>query len=260
MTDHSWQFKTAITRKPGKSVVKGLRSRNIEDPKLQNLQKHHAEYIFALRKAGAEVIVLNPLENYPDSLFVEDTALCLPKGVVLMNPGALSRRGEVQHMAPKLQEIFSNVKRIEGPATIEAGDILVTSIEILVGESKRTNEAGINQLTDLIYHWGYSVRKVSVPDEVLPFKSDCSVLGTKTILSTPRLFKTGVFQNYEVILTAEGEEEAANAVRFNDFVLMSKGFPKTFEKLKTAGYNLLEIENSEFAKLDGGMSCLSLRF
>jgi dimethylargininase len=104
------------------------------------------------------------------------------------------------------------------------------------------------------------LREVSVPEGVLHFKTDCSLLDTTTILSTERLAKSGIFSDYNVIFTADEEEEAANAIRYNDFVLMSAGFPKTAQRLIEAGYHIKQLGNSECAKLDGGMSCLSLRF
>jgi dimethylargininase len=159
-----------------------------------------------------------------------------------------------------LQDLFDKVARIEGPGTIEAGDILTTSREVLVGQSLRTNSEGIAELASILSNWGHVLREVSVPEGVLHFKTDCSLLDTTTILSTERLAKSGIFSDYNVIFTADEEEEAANAIRYNDFVLMSAGFPKTAQRLTEAGYHIKQLGNSECAKLDGGMSCLSLRF
>ncbi len=104
------------------------------------------------------------------------------------------------------------------------------------------------------------MRALETPEGVLHFKTDCSLLDAETILATERLDTSGCFEGYRVIHTAAGEEAAANAIRFNDLVVMPSGFPKTRDRLLEAGYNLREIGNSEAAKLDGGMSCLSLRF
>ena len=104
------------------------------------------------------------------------------------------------------------------------------------------------------------MREVHTPPGVLHFKTDCSLLDAKTILSTKRLAASGCFAQYDVIETADGEEACANSIRFNDLVLFPAGFPKTLAKLQSAGFNVVEIGNSEAAKLDGGMSCLSLRF
>ncbi|TMV66541.1 dimethylarginine dimethylaminohydrolase, partial [Thioclava sp. BHET1] len=152
------------------------------------------------------------------------------------------------------------VLTVEGPGHIEGGDILTTEREILVGRSARTDAEGVAELTRLVAHWGHTVREVFTPPGVLHFKTDCSLLDAETILATERLDASGCFAGYRVIHTAEGEEACANTIRFNDLVLMPAGFPRTAEKLAAAGYRVREIGNSECAKLDGGMSCLSLRF
>ena len=257
----SYRFSHAITRKPSASITAGLRAVDIGTPDLAKMLAHHADYIDALRSTGAQVIELEALEAYPDSVFVEDTALCLPEGAIVMRPGAPSRLGEAAAMAPHLRALYADVRKISGPDSfIEGGDILTTETEILVGRSARTNAAGIVELTALVSDWGHKVREVFTPPGVLHFKTDCSLLDAETILSTKRLAASGCFDGYRVIYTAEGEEACANTIRFNDLVIMPAGFPKTRDALVQAGYTLREVGNSECAKLDGGMSCLSLRF
>ena len=257
----SYSFTHAITRKPSASIVAGLRAVDTGTPDLGLMQRHHADYVAALRSTGATVVELDALEAFPDSVFVEDTALCLPEGAVVMRPGAPSRLGEAAEMAPHLRALYSDVERIAGAESfIEGGDILTTETEILVGRSARTNAAGIEELTRLVTPWGHRVREVFTPPGVLHFKTDCSLLDGETILSTARLAASGCFAGYRVIQVAEGEEACANTIRFNDLVIMPAGFPKTRERLDQAGYQVAEIGNSECAKLDGGMSCLSLRF
>ena len=131
---------------------------------------------------------------------------------------------------------------------------------MLVGRSARTDAAGVAELKAILDSWGHALREVETPPGVLHFKTDCSLLDGDTVLSTRRLDASGCFRGYRVIHTAEGEEAAANAIRFNQFVLMPAGFPGTAETLRKAGYEVREIGNSECARLDGGMSCLSLRF
>ncbi len=258
--DPSWQFGRAITRRPGKSITGGLRAVDTGAPDLSVMLRHHADYVATLKEAGAEVTELPPLESHPDAVFVEDTALCLPEGAILMRPGAPSRLGEVAEMAPVIRSLFPEIRQIEGPGTIEGGDILTTSREVLVGQSARTNPEGIAELAAILDGWGRTLREVRVPDGVLHFKTDCSLLDGDTILATDRLAASGCFEGYRVIRTAPGEEAAANAIRFNDLVLMAAGFPATARTLRDAGYEVREIGNTECAKLDGGMSCLSLRF
>lgn len=257
----SFRFTHAITRKPARSILHGLRAIDIGNPDLALMQRHHADYVTALRDTGATVIELDALEAFPDSVFVEDTALCLPEGAIIMRPGAPSRLGEAAEMEPHLRVLYDDVRRIDQPESfIEGGDILVTETEILVGRSARTNASGVAELIRKVEDWRLAVREVHTPPGILHFKTDCSLLDNETILSTKRLDASGCFKGYRVIHTTEGEEASANSIRFNDLVLMPTGFARTRDTLLTAGFDVREIGNSECAKLDGGMSCLSLRF
>lgn len=260
VSNRSYSFTHAITRKPGKSTVDGLRAVDTGTPDLDTFLSHHADYIAALKATGAVVTELEALEDFPDSVFVEDTALCLQEGAVVLRPGAPTRLKESEAMAPTLHEFYDEVLTIEGPGHIEGGDILTTETEILVGTSARTDDAGIKELAGLVAHWGYKVRKLNTPEGVLHFKTDCSLLDENTILSTKRLADAGCFEGYNVILVADGEEACANTIRFNEKVIMPAGFPKTEQAVREAGYDVVTVGNSEAAKLDGGMSCLSLRF
>lgn len=260
MTARSYTFSHAIARKPSARIVDGLRAVDTGAPDLQQFQQDHAHYVSLLASTGADVRVLEPLDEYPDSVFVEDAALCLPEGAIAMRPGAPSRVGEAAVMAPVLSEFYNDVASIADSGFIDGGDILVTEREILVGRSARTDAAGIAELAQITARWGYQVREVETPAGVLHFKTDCSLMDEETILATCRLSDTGCFEGYRVINTADGEDAAANAIRFNGLVLTPAGFPHTAEKLAAAGYDVREVGNTEAAKLDGGMSCLSLRF
>lgn len=256
----SYRFTHAITRLPAESAVNGLRAEDTGAPDIARFRRQHADYVSTLRSTGAEVIELPAMEDYPDSCFIEDAALCLPEGAVLTRPGAASRLGEAAETGPHLRALYRDVRAIRGPGFLEAGDVLTTEREILVGLSARTDQAGADELAALVADWGWTVRIVQTPPDVLHFKTDCSLLDDRTMLATERLSRSGCFEGYDVILTAEGEEASANAIRFNDLVLFPAGFPKTAAKLRDAGYEVREIGASEAAKLDGGMSCLSLRF
>lgn len=260
MSGRSYTFTHALARKPASNIIDGLRAVDTGTPSLEVFQQHHEDYIAALRSTGAEVAVLDALDEFPDSVFIEDDALCLQEGAIIMRPGAPSRLGEAAALYPILEGIYNTVRTIKGPGFIEGGDILTTETEILVGTSARTDTAGIEELRSLVSDWGYTVREVHTPEGVLHFKTDCSLLDEETILSTMRLSDSGCFEDYRVIHTADGEEACANAIRFNNLVLMPDGFPKTRKTLEKAGYDVRAIGNTEAAKLDGGMSCLSLRF
>lgn len=259
MQHPSFEFTRAITRRPASTIAAGLRAEDVGNPNLDGMLAAHSAYIDALRSTGAEVIELPPLEAFPDAQFVEDTALCLPQGAILMRPGAPSRQGEVAEMAPTIRACYDDVRELKGPGHIEGGDILVTGKEILVGRSDRTDAAGVAELAVIAAEWGHALREVFTPEGVLHFKTDCSLMDAETILSTKRLDASGCFEGYRVLHVAEGEEAAANAIRFNNLVLMAAGFPRTAEMLDKAGYEIVQIDNTDCAKLDGGMSCLSLR-
>lgn len=260
MNNPSFEFSRAVTRQPASSIINGLRATDIGTPDLAKMRAAHAAYVAALKSTGAKVIELAPLDDYPDAVFVEDTALCLPQGAILMRPGAPSRMGEVDEMAPTLRGCYDDVREITGPGFIEGGDILVTAREILVGRSARTDAAGVAELAQIATEWGHTLREVFTPEGVLHFKTDCSLMDGDTILATKRLDASGCFEGYRVLHTAPGEEAAANAIRFNNLVIMPAGFARTAEMLDREGYSVVEIDNVECAKLDGGMSCLSLRF
>lgn len=256
----SYQFTHAICRKPSASIIDGLRAVDTGVPSLELFQSHHADYVTALRSTGADVEVLDALDAYPDSVFVEDAALCLPEVAIVMRPGAPTRLGEAIEMTPHLKDYYTNVQQINGPGFIEGGDILVTEREILVGKSARTNSEGVAELRDIVSDYGYTLQEVQTPPDVLHFKTDCSLLDEETILSTGRLARSGCFEGYKVLQVADGEEACANSIRFNNLVIMPQGFDKTAEILNKASYEICQIGNTEAAKLDGGMSCLSLRF
>lgn len=260
MRDPSYEFTRAITRRPAPSVIDGLRAEDHGVPDFDQMLKDHAQYVATLRETGAEVIELPPLDDFPDAVFVEDDALCLKDCAILMRPGAPSRLGEVAMMAPTIREQYDEVFEIKGPGFIEGGDILTTSREILIGKSARTDAAGVDELRAIVTPRGYTVREVQTPPDVLHFKTDCSLLDANTILSTKRLDASGCFEGYRVLHTADGEDAAANTIRFNQFVIMPAGFPQTARMLRENGFDIREINNTECAKIDGGMSCLSLRF
>ncbi len=259
MSDPTFEFSRAITRRPAATIAGGLRAKDIGNPDFEGMMAAHKAYVAALKSTGAEVIELDPLDAFPDAQFVEDTALCLPQGAVLMRPGAPSRMGEVAEMAPNLRACYETVLEINGPGHIEGGDILVTGREILVGRSDRTDAEGVAELSKITSAWSHKLREVFTPEGVLHFKTDCSLMDAETILSTRRLDASGCFEGYRVLHVADGEEAAANAIRFNNLVLMAAGFSRTADMLDREGYEIVEIDNTDCAKLDGGMSCLSLR-
>jgi dimethylargininase len=241
-------------------VVAGLRAEDRGAPAYEGVIAEHDAYIAALRSAGVEVTVLPPLEDFPDSIFVEDPALVFAEGAILMRPGAPSRLGEVAEIAPTLREMFDDVFELPASGFAEGGDILTTSKAVMIGLSSRTDLDGAKGLQSCLAKLGREGRIVETPPGVLHFKTDCSLLDNDTILSTKRLASSGVFEGYETVIIHDGEEAAANALRVNEVVMVGSDFPHTIELLDKRGYNVVPLATSQIGKIDAGLSCMSLRW
>lgn len=259
-THWAYRFGAALVRRPGSSVAHGLRNTDRGAPDIRLFEQEHQAYVAALGRAGLNVTVLDPEADYPDSVFVEDTALCLPEGVLILRPGAPSRRGEAALMATALARLGQEICETESSGLVDGGDILTTPTEILVGLSQRTDRAGFEWLKSVVEPRGYRIRAVRTPADVLHFKSDCCLLDAETILATHRLADADCFARYRVLTVPRGEEAAANSVRVNDRVLVPAGFPRTAELLSGNGYDVDAVGVSQAMLLDGGLSCMSLRF
>ena len=252
-------FKKAIVRKPCKNFVHGLTSVSLGKPDYRLALKQHQKYIEALDECGLKVIVLDADENYPDSVFVEDTALLTPHCAIITNPGAPSRNGEITKMQRVIEKQFSNLEYIKAPGTLEAGDIMMTNKYFYIGLSERTNRDGANQLINILKKYNLSGLALNV-ENTLHLKSGVSYLENNNLLSVAGFSSKQEFQKFNVITVDDDESYAANSLWINDKVLIPKGYPKTKEKIEKAGYITIDIDVSEFRKLDGGLSCLSLRF
>ena len=252
-------FKKAIVRKPCKNLVYGLTSVNLGKPDYGLALKQHQKYIEALEDCGLNVIILDADENYPDSTFVEDTALLTPHCAIITNPGAPSRNGEVTKMQRVLEKQFSNLEYIKAPGTLEAGDIMMAIKHFYIGLSERTNSDGANQLINILKKYNFTGSAINV-ENTLHLKSGVSYLENNNLLSVAGFSSKQEFQKFNVITVDDDESYAANSLWINDKVLVPKGYPKTKEKIEKAGYITIDIDVSEFRKLDGGLSCLSLRF
>ena len=255
----SWQFTHAIARLPAASIVRGLRAEDRGAPDLETYLAEHSAYLETLRNCGVETVLLGPLEAYPDSVFVEDAALCLPEGFIVLRPGAASRRGEADEMAADFDRHGYTYRRIDRGG-IDGGDILVTDRVVMVGKSARTDNAGFSNLEELLAGWGYAARLVDTPADVLHLTSDCAILDSGTVLSTRRLAQSGCFEDFCVLEVPAGEEASANCIRVNGYVLVPGGYPATAELLDSAGYRVMTVPAGQAALLDGGLSCQSLRF
>lgn len=256
----AYTFTDIIARQPGESVVRGLRSTQAPDPDYRAFLQQFEQYIDALRRCGVEITLLEPLDAFPDSVFVEDAALCIQDMAILTRPGAPSRSAEAATLESTLMRFFAEVITLPGSGFLDGGDVLVTEKDVFVGLSARTNQEGIDALGSLVQKRGYTLKQVNTPPNVLHLKTACGLLDSSTLFCTADLASTGCFEGYDLIIALQGEEAAANLIRVNDFVLISSGFAETHKLLASHGYRVIDIDTTEAAKIDAGLSCMSIRF
>ena len=218
----------------------------------------HAEYVAALAEAGCMVKWLAPAPELPDSVFVEDTAVVLEELAVITRPGAESRRAEVIPVMAALAE-FRPVHRIVEPGTLDGGDVLRAGRTLYVGETPRTNAAGIAQLRKIVAGAGYEVRAVPVHG-CLHLKSAVSSLDPKTLLINRDWTEASAFGGFRLIDVDPGEPFAGNALRVNQAIIHPAEFPATGDRLRHAGFRVRPVPASELAKAEGGVTCCSLIF
>ena len=256
----SFNFTHAIVRTPSDSVADGIRAVNSGDPSGAKFREEHEHYVRALQEAGLEVDILPQLENYPDSCFVEDPAFCLPEGAIRLRPGTASREGEGREIRPALEARFSKVVDLPGTGYVDGGDVLMLDDAILIGLSARTDREGAQAFAGILEDWGYSATVCETPEGVLHFKTACSTLGDDVILATRVMADSGFFGDRKIVVVPDGEEYAANVIRVNEVVLVPEGYPRTLEAIEAAGFKTVVLPTHEARKVDGGLSCLSLRF
>ena len=254
-----FEFDRAIVRQPAASVVHGLRTHGRDDPSFEGVAREHAAYTEALSRAGLVVTPLPPLPDYPDSVFVEDPALVFPEGAILLRPGTPTRANEAAELRCSLSEMFDVVHELpEGHA--DGGDVLVTPHKVFIGISDRTDEAGAAALVRLLAGFGLHGEIVETPEEVLHLKTAASLVDEETILTTEALAATGIFAGFRLLTVPAGEEGGANVLRVNDTLLAVAEFPRTLAMLLPYVPNLVTLEIREVAKIDAGLTCMSLRW
>ena len=252
----------AIVRTPASTLSEGLRTTDRGTPDYERAVVQHDAYCAALEHCGVELTRLPSLGDYPDSTFVEDIAILTNGCAILTRPGAPTRVGEVDLTAPDLKTWFSAVESIAEPGTVDGGDICEAGNHFFIGVSERTNEAGAQQLSRVLSKLGHDSTLIDIRgmSGLLHLKSGLAYLGDNRLVVTNSLANLKEFVGYELVHVAEGEEYVANCVRINDEVLIARGFPAFAATLASLEYKTTALDMSEFQKLDGGLSCLSLRF
>lgn len=244
---------------PARSVIDGLRAEDGPDPSYEGVLAEHRAYAAALEQAGVAIEILEPLEAFPDSVFVEDPALVFGEGAILLNPGAPSRNGETALIRPVLERRFDTILSLErGHA--DGGDIMVTPDAVLIGVSARTDQTGAHSLAEALRRLGKVPYIVTPPQGALHLKTIASLIDEDTILTTRAGEASGLFDRYRQIVLDPGEEPAANALRVNATLLLPAGFPRIADRLDALGYALALVDTTEIRRIDAGLSCMSLRW
>ena len=252
-------FKHAIIRDVPKDFQNGITTSKLGKPVYSTAFLQHKNYSDALEKCGLKIFSLKADERFPDSTFVEDTAVLNEDLAIIANLGAPSRKGEEVEIKKILEKNYNIVESIEKPGTLEGGDVLRIEEDYYVGLSQRTNKKGALQLKELLKTYGYSCSLVKL-NKVLHLKTGIAYIGDGNLIASGEFVKNPIFQDFNIIKVDKGESYATNCIRVNDYVLIAKGCEKLKGSLSRLGYNVLELEMTEFRKMDGGLSCLSLRF
>lgn len=255
-------FQHAIVRIPAATFRNGLTASGLGAPDYAAALAQHRIYCLALQTCGLKLTVLEPDPRYPDSTFVEDTAILTPKCAVLTRPGANSRSGEVSANRSTIEKFYQDVEEIKSPGTLDGGDICEADGHFFIGLSERTNPEGGQQLAEILARYGYTSSFIPVQGipGILHLKSGLSYLGNGVLVAAPALAGREEFQAYTILAAPAEELYAANCIRVNQHVLMPKGFLRLKTAVLNAGFSVIPVEMSEFQKMDGGLSCLSLRF
>ncbi|HSP63941.1 MAG TPA: hypothetical protein VLQ90_13220 [Pyrinomonadaceae bacterium] len=284
-------FTRAIVRPPAPNFAEGLTTADLGAPNYERALKQHEDYCAALEQCGLTLIRLEADPRHPDSTFVEDTAVLTEKCAVLTRPGADSRTGEVASVREVLADFHPSLFSIQSPGTLDGGDICEAGSHFFIGVSERTNGAGAQQLAELLASFGYTSSCVDISKSgtgvrgprrgspagvldppvthaqdarathhILHLKSGLAYLGDSRLAVIEALVDRPEFAGYDLIRVDSAEAYAANCVRLNDYILVAGGYPAFAGKLQELGYQAIALDMSEFQKMDGGLSCLSLRF
>ncbi|HEY7993994.1 MAG TPA: arginine deiminase-related protein [Candidatus Eremiobacteraceae bacterium] len=254
-------FTRAIVRPPGPSFAKGLTSAGKGAPDLSLALAQHDAYRDALRRCGVDVFELPPSDAFPDATFVEDVAVIVDGHAMLTRPGAPSRRDEVGLIRDKIAALFDHYDAIAAPGTLDGGDVCEAGDRCFVGISDRTNEAGADQLGRRLESLGKRMEKVDIRSirGLLHLKSAIAFVNWMFVVA-PIARALPPLSGEPAIYIGDDETYAANCVEINGRVLVAAGFPRVSAALKGRGLTVIELQMSEFEKMDGGLSCLSLRF
>jgi len=250
-------FTKAIVKSVPKTIAHGITSATLGEPDHDRAREQHAGYVGALEACGLEVVMLDADDDFPDSVFVEDTAVVTDRCAILARPGAESRRGEVRAVERVLSGPYGDVERVEAPGILDCGDVLQVGDRFYVGVTQRTNKEGACQFSEIVQRHGIDGALVSLR-RFLHLKTGVSYLGDDDLLVAGELAENDAFASFVRLRVPPREEYGANCIQVNDRVKFPAGYEETKASILARGYEGIELEMSEFRKSDGGLSCLSL--
>lgn len=255
-------FQNAIVRRPCKAVLYGITSApELGKPDYERALKQHDAYIEALKCCGVTVTVLEADEKFPDSCFVEDVAVITRTCAIITNPGAATRNGEKERIIPAIRKFFKDdeIEYIQAPGTLEGGDVMMVGDHFYVGRSARTNAEGIRQFCEILARHGLTCSEVAL-EHVLHLKTGVNYIENSNMLVSGEFIEKPDFAAFNKLIIPENEAYAANCIWMNGKVIVPEGYPVAERKVREAGYEVVLVDTSEYRKIDGGLSCLSLRF
>lgn len=256
-------FKHAITRRPARSLIDGIsQTPELGKPDYEKAIAQYERYVEILRELGLDVTVLEANEDFPDSVFIEDNALCTSHGVaILSRPGAESRRGEASlpDLRAALAQHYDNIEQIEAPGTVDPGDIMMVGDHYYIGLSNRTNQAAAQQIIDILEQNGMTGETVEVTG-ILHLKDDVVYLDNNTLIVAKAYENHPAFADFKKLVVDDDEYYAVNSLWINGTVIVPEGYPKIEQKIRDCGYKVVLINTSEFEKITGSLTCMSLRF
>jgi dimethylargininase len=257
------RFTQAIVRPPAANFAAGISSVvGGGSPDVAVALEQHARYCETLRDCGLQLTTLAADSRFPDSTFIEDTAVLTVGAAIVTRPGAASRLAEALLTRESLRDHFDDVREIQSPGTVDGGDICEVDGDFVVGLSSRTNAEGTRQLTEMLSDLGHKsvVIDIRANENLLHLKTGLSYLGDGVFVASSEALLGDALKRYELIQVSQTESYAANCIRVNDCIVIAAGYPQLLATLTGRGYRVAALAMSEFRKMDGGLSCLSLRF
>jgi dimethylargininase len=255
------RFTRALVRPPTPNFAEGLTRASLGAPSFALALEQHGRYCQALEACGLELIRLAPEPRHPDATFVEDTAILTARGAVVMRPGAPARRGEVDSVRTAVADVTQILGEIDEPGTVDGGDVCEANDLFLIGISERTDERGARQLAGILANAGYEAKTIDIRGmkELLHLKSGLAAMHDGRLVAVDALAGRPELAGFELVRVPPAELYAANCIDVNERVLLAEGFPKLAASLRALGYDVVTLAMTEFEKMDGGLSCLSLR-